>query len=446
MKILLRFLFIGLSCLSSLIVHAQNIRLDTLLQQASLHDCVQYALKHQPLINESQVNEDITETTVKSKLSEWYPQINLAYNLQHYLQLPTSFFPDANGNKKATRIGVQNTSSIQLTGTQSIFNSDLLLASRTAADVRTQARQTTIGDKIDVVVEVSKAYYDLLFSEQQVKVLDENIIRLERSYRDAFNQYQGGIVDKTDYKRAQIALNNTRADRKRAQEDIDTKYATLKQLMGYPVQNTLSVIYDSLQMEREIFIDTLQLVQPTNRIEYQLLQTEKSLLQANVKYNKWSYLPTISAFGSYIPAFQNDKFTDLYNHVYPSSYIGLQVTLPLFLGRKRIYNTRNAELQVTRLQWSIADLNNVINQQYIQALSTYKGNLAEYNALKENLTLAKDVYNTLQLQYSAGIKTYLDVIIAETDLRSAQLNYLAALNQVLSSKLDIQKALGSIQY
>ena len=101
---------------------------------------------------------------------------------------------------------------------------------------------------------------------------------------------------------------------------------------------------------------------------------------------------------------------------------------------------------MTRLQWSIADLNNVINEEYIQALAAYKGSLAEYDALKENLALAQDVYNTLRLQYSAGIKTYLDVIIAETDLRSAQLNYLVALNQVLLSKLDMEKALGTVQY
>jgi outer membrane protein TolC len=62
------------------------------------------------------------------------------------------------------------------------------------------------------------------------------------------------------------------------------------------------------------------------------------------------------------------------------------------------------------------------------------------------LSLAEDVYTTIQLQYRAGVKTYLDVIIAESDLRSTQVNYLNALYQVLSSKLDVQKALGEISY
>lgn len=438
------FLLIILYCVSPLIINAQVKSQDTLLKQANLRECIQYALKHQPVLAQSQIDEEIAETTIKTSLSDWYPQVNAAYNVQHALQLPTSFFPDAEGNKRATRIGVKNTSNVQFTINQSIFNRDLLLAGQTAGNVRQQARQTTISNKIDVVVEVSKGYYNLLLTQQQVKVLDENIVRLERSLRDAYNQYQGGIVDKIDYKRAQIALNNTKADRKRAQDQVEANYANLKLLMGYPVQNPFSVVYDSLQMEKEVFIDTLQRVQSNNRIEYQLLKTQQSLLQANVKYYKWAYLPTVSAFGNYIPTFQNDRFADLYGHVYPSSLVGLQVAVPIFQGRKRVYNIRNANLQLLRLKWSIEDLNNQLNSEYVQALAAYKGNLAEYNSLKENLALAADVYNTLRLQYTAGIKTYLDVIIAETDLRSAQLNYLTALNQVLSTKLDMQKALGTV--
>lgn len=445
MKPQLRLLFIAY-CILPVFIQAQISTQDTLLNQANLKECIQYALKHQPVLHQSQIDEEITETSIKTSLADWLPQVNATYNLQHALQLPTSFFPDANGNKRATRIGVKNTSNIQLTVNQSIFNRDLLLASQTAGNVRKQARQTTTSNTIDVVVEVSKAYYNLLLTQQQVKVLDENIVRLKRSLQDAYNQYQGGLVDKIDYKRAQVALNNTVADRKRALEQVDANYATLKQLMGYPLQNSFSIIYDSLQMEREVFIDTLQQVQINNRIEYQLLKTQQSLLQANVKYNKWAYLPTISAFGNYIPTFQNDRFINLYNNVYPSSLIGLQVAIPIFQGRKREYNIRSANLQLLRLQWSIEDLNNQLNAEYMQALTTYKGNLAEYNALKENLALAEDVYNTLRLQYTAGIKTYLDVIIAETDLRSTQLNYLTALNQVLISKLDMQKAMGTVQY
>ena len=79
-------------------------------------------------------------------------------------------------------------------------------------------------------------------------------------------------------------------------------------------------------------------------------------------------------------------------------------------------------------------------------LANYKSDLASFYAQKENLKLARDVYSTIQLQYKSGVKTYLDVITSETDLRTTQVNYINALYQVLNSKLDVQKALGTIQY
>jgi outer membrane protein len=421
-------------------------RTDSLSGNASLDHCIYFALEHRPVLQQSLIDEQITENAIKNRLADWYPQIGTGLSVQHYFQLPTVFTIDNNGAKKAVTSGVSNSSLVQVTATQNIFNRDLLLARKTAGEVREQTREQTTYNKIDVAVQVSKAYYDLLLTQKQVAVFDENIVRLKRSLQDAYNQYQGGIVDKIDYKRAQIALNNSRADRKRAAELVDAKLVLLKQLMGFPQDRPLSIVYDSLQMERDVNLDTLQQVSYADRIEYKQLQTMQSLLQANLKYYRTSYLPTVSAFGSYNPNFYNDRFSGLYGQVFPNSYIGLQLSLPIFQGGKRQYNIRTAELQIKRVQWGVNDLVSQINTQYAQALSNYKGNLAEWKALRDNMELAADVYNTLQLQYNAGIKTYLDVIIAETDLHAAQINYLNALYNVLSSKLDLQRALGSINY
>ena len=64
---------------------------------------------------------------------------------------------------------------------------------------------------------------------------------------------------------------------------------------------------------------------------------------------------------------------------------------------------------------------------------------------KNNIALAKDIFNTVKLQYDKGIKAYLEVIVSETDLRTAELNYLNILFQVLTSKMDLEKAFGEIK-
>jgi outer membrane protein TolC len=107
---------------------------------------------------------------------------------------------------------------------------------------------------------------------------------------------RAGVTDKTDYKRATIALNNAKAQKRSGEQSLKAKYAYLKELMGYPVGQNFELQYDTAQLKTEIYIDTLQVVSYNNRIEFQLLQTQKNLLQYNLSYARWSFLPDLSLF------------------------------------------------------------------------------------------------------------------------------------------------------
>lgn len=410
-----------------------------ILNQATLENVVQYALKNYPLIQQSQLDEEATGFAIKSKLADWYPQVTFVYNYQRNVQLQT--LVTGLGTFKS---GTNNASSPQIYATQNIFNRDVLLAAKTASDVRVNSKQTTTSRKIDLTVSVTKAFYDVLATLQQIKVGQGDVTRLKLSLKTAYDQYQGGIVDKIDYKRATITLSNTQATLKSNQELLKYKLEYLKMLMSYPTSGELQIVYDTLQMENEILIDTAQQVDFTNRIEYKLYQTQHTLQEANVKYNQWSYLPTVSAFGYYINYYYNNNLSDLYKQMYPNSYFGASLTLPIFQGGKRSANIKQQKWALKRLDLDIVNLKNTMSSQYTQSLAAYKANLITYQALKQNVELAKEVYEVIQLQYKSGVKNYLEVITAETDLRNARINYFNSLYSVLASKIDLQKALGQI--
>ena len=420
---------------------AQPPKVVDTLANATLQACVQYALKHYPLVQQALLDEQITDRQIKGKLADWYPQIGVVGSYQNDFQLPQIAFAG-----QAVSSGTYNNSAVAATLNQTLFNRDVLLASRTKKDVMTNIKQTTVSDKIDVTVNVSKAWYDVLLTEKEIEVLDDDVVRLERNLKDTYNQYQGGLVDKTDYKRAMISLNNSKAERKADQESLKAKFATLKQLMGYTTPDSLHLVYDSAEMESEVYMDTLATIDYSKRIEFQQLTTQKRLQEADVKYERWAYIPTVTAGAGYSLSYFNTRFSNLYNNNYPQSYAGLNVSIPIFQGTKRVQNIRIAELQLTRLDWDMINLQTTISTQYAQALANYKAYLNNYYVERDNLGLARDVFNTIELQYRSGIKAYLDLITSETDLRTAQVNYSNALYQVLSSKLDVEKALGTIQY
>ncbi|MDB5154017.1 MAG: oprM 3, partial [Mucilaginibacter sp.] len=126
--------------------------------------------------------------------------------------------------------------------------------------------------------------------------------------------------------------------------------------------------------------------------------------------------------------------------------IGLSVSIPIFTGFARLHNVHKARLQEQLINWSEVDLKSQIYKEYTTALANYKSNYYNLQLLQKNVNLAKRVYFVVTLQYRQGIVPYLNVITAEANLISSEISYLNALFQVLSNKIDLQKAMGNISY
>ncbi len=443
--LLFSFIFLLLPCLAYSQDQGKNI--DTIAGIFTLDQCIQYAANHQPAIKQSQLDEKIARANNMIGLSGWLPQAGFSGTLQHYYDLPTAFFANQsnpNGPKQATHTGLYNTFNPQLNVTQNIFNSDVLYAANAAHLYTEQAQENSSATKIALVSNVSKAFYDVLLTQQQLYVLQEDTARLIKNKEFTYNEYVSGIVDKVDYKQATIALNNTLAQLKTTQESLNPKYAVLKQLMGFPQEKYIQVNFDTTQMLQEITFDTTEILNYSKRIEYQQLETSQRLQAKLTNYYRYGFIPSVGAFYNYTWQYQNDQYTDLYSQPYPYSYIGLNFTFPLFQGFKRLENVHKAKLLERRQDWDMINLKLQINTEYKQALANYKSNMYNLYTMEENKQLAREVYDIVQLQYKEGIKNYLNVITAETDLRTSEINYLNALFQLLLSKIDLQKAMGDI--
>src|ERR1700689_1247008 len=93
-------------------------------ENLTLPQCIDYALKHQPLLQQSLINIDITRSTNKISLAGWLPQAYLSGNFTHYIELPSAISDSTGG--KVVKTGVTNTFVPALTVTQAIFSPTLL--------------------------------------------------------------------------------------------------------------------------------------------------------------------------------------------------------------------------------------------------------------------------------------------------------------------------------
>jgi len=426
---------------ASVFAQADSTGLD--LTNANLSQVINYALKNKPGVKQALIDQEIGERDIKSALSGWLPQINADANFNHNLKQQVNALT-TNGETSYITFGTKNTSALILQADQQFLNAGLIQASKSAKYYRQQYSQTAENVKINTIVEVSKAFYDILTSQEQFKIIAENIARLEKQFRDAKAQYEVGLVDKTDYQRAQISLSNSKADQKRTQELLKYKYAYLKSLIGYQPEKDLSLAFNNEVMEQNVLVDTAQVLNHQNRIEYRLLQTQRELQHISTSYNKLAYMPKLSGFVNYSWNYMANDFSKLYDQSFPGAIVGLKLNIPIFQGGKRTQEIRKSQLLEKRIDLDLENSKNQINSQYEQAMATYKASLNDWRTAHGNVDISKQVYGTIKLQYDEGIKTYLDLMTAESDLRTAQINYLNALYTLLSAKLDVQQALGTI--
>ena len=423
-------------------------------QFLTLQQCIDYAMQHQPALNKALINVSVAKATNAINLAGWLPQASASGDLIHYIQTSNSSAAVTTGGTTTPGGTSTGTSRGQYTNTfipgisvsQALFNPSLLYAAKSAPVFLKQAQLVTDSTKIFLVSTVSKSFYNVLLTLEQINVLKEDTTRLGKNLRDAYHQYKGGIVDETDYEQAAITLNNSRAQLRQANENVVPQYAALKQLMGFSPEKEFNVSFDTVQMIKGIYIDTTQQLQYEKRIEFQQIKTNKDLQGQLVNYYRTSFLPTVSAFYNYNLAYENNRFSNLLSNSYPSSLIGLSFNIPIFTGFSRLHNLQKAKLQQQLIGWDEADLKLQINKEYTTALASYKGNFYNLQLLQKNVAMARRVYFVVTLQYKQGIVPYLNVITAESNLITSEISYLNALFQVLSSKVDLQKAMGSISY
>jgi len=89
---------------------------DTSLEKGTLENCVRYALFHNPRLQQSLLDEEIADQGIKTKLADWFPQLNFNFNLIHNYNLPVSI-----SGGYAILAGTINSSSGQFSATQTIF-------------------------------------------------------------------------------------------------------------------------------------------------------------------------------------------------------------------------------------------------------------------------------------------------------------------------------------
>jgi outer membrane protein TolC len=181
------------------------------------------------------------------------------------------------------------------------------------------------------------------------------------------------------------------------------------------------------------------------RKDFQYLGTVRKLNEFNIKRYQLSNLPTVSMSGSYSKNAQRSKF-DFFQggNWFTTSLISLNISLPLFNGFATDARIKRTKLELKQTENQIESLKNNIDNEINQSKLNYMSSVATVQFQKKNMELAEKVYLQTKKKYEAGTGSNTEISAAQTDLVSAQNNFMNALYAALIAKVDLLKSTGKL--
>ncbi|MEP7237036.1 MAG: TolC family protein [Ferruginibacter sp.] len=394
------------------------------------------------ILIQKQTNRDITSIAL--------PQINGTGSVTDYLQIPTTLLPgeiagQPAGTYKAVKFGTKWTAGAGVSLSQLVFDGQVFIALKArngTIELQTTVEQIT---EENIKANIHKIYYQLVLSKTQIELLDANIDRLKKLNHDVTVMYDNGFTERVDIDKLTVQIANLQTEKLKAQNMIQNGYHGLKLLMGMPMKDSL-VLTDTLTDDqiKESALETTQ-YSYKDRKDYQAMVITNRLNGLNVRRYKLSQIPTFALVGSYNVQAQRNEFDffgkgDWYN----TSYVGLQMKVPIFNGFALKSRIQKAKLELKKTENQTEALEISIDKDVEDAKNNFATAIASMDFQKKNMALAEKVYGQTKKKYEIGTGSSTEINTAQLDLKTAQTNFINAMYDAIIAKVDFLKATGKL--
>ncbi|MBK7971671.1 MAG: TolC family protein [Bacteroidetes bacterium] len=419
----------------------------------TVQQAIEYALKNETNVKNAQIETQIAQAKINELIGVGLPQVKGSADINKFIEIPTSFVPGEffggePGTYAPVQFGQNYSASAGLSASQLLFDGSYLVglqASRTYADLSRKGLQQS---KIDVAVNVSKAYYFVLVAEERFKQLESDIQRIAKLKSDTKALFDNGFVEKIDYDRVELNYNLLESARNQTKRVVDNSYLLLKFQMGMDLKTPITLTEKIDDVMPDIAVINTDSVQVSSRIEYSILETQHRLTELDVKKNQFSRLPSLVLFGNVSANASRNEF-NIFNtdyKWYPTAIIGASLSVPIFGGFTKYAQTKQARLAQLKVENAFYALEQGIKLEFNNAVTGLKNNIDNLETQKKNRELAREIARVSKIKYDQGVGSNLEVVDAETSLREAEANYYTALLETIISKIELDKASGTIKY
>ncbi len=410
---------------------------DTL--RISLKEAIQIALSENPTIKVADQEIQLKKEANREVIWGLLPEVSLVGSFNHTIEKQSFAIMG-----QVMRVGTMNNASGGVTASLPVFAPALYQSMKlTKADVQL-AMEKARSSRLDMVNQVTKAFYQLLLAQDSYEVLQKSYKQSEDNFNVVNAKFQQGSVSEYDKISADVQMRSLKPSVVSAGNGVNLAMLQLKVLLG--MESNIPVIVDGNLKDYEMAMFTRQAQpQPADIVggntTLRQLDMNYDMLQRNLKLKYTNFMPNLALSFQFMYTSMSENWK-VFDYTWtPYSTVGLSLSIPLFKGGN-FSQVKQAKLQLKQLDMTRINTERQLKMQAQSYLDNMAASTEQVVSNKEAVLQAEKGRTIAEKRYEVGRGTILELNSSEVALTQAQLTYNQSIYDYLVAKADLDLVMG----
>jgi outer membrane protein len=397
----------------------------------TLADAIALAYQTNPTLQGQRATQRVLDESVVQARSGFRPQVGLS---------ASATATDNEGDQSDRKA-----SSATLSASQPLFTGGRVSAQvdAAAADVES-GRESLRRVESSVLLSVIQAYVDVRRGEEALRISQENVTVLSRQREESQARFEVGEITRTNVAQAEARLAAAQASLASARSTLGIARAAYAAVVG---QNPTNLAPEpSLATLLPATVDEAFAAAEANNAQVRAAMRAEEASRARVTAARAARRPTVSATASIglsglEVAGVGSQFADYAQAI----NTGVTASMPLFSGGLTSSQIRAAIERNNADRIAVETARRAVLQSVSQAWNQVLGARANLVANQEQVRAAAVASEGVRAENQVGLRTTLDVLNAEQELRSAQLALVTARRDEYVASANLLLAVGRLE-
>ena len=404
----------------------------------TLEQALQIALSENPTVKIADQTIEAKKYAKKGTYSALWPDISASGSYQYTLKKQV-FAMDTMTMKVGRAVNVSG----GVNATMPLVNAQLWKSLKLSAmDVELAVEQAR-SSRVDMVEQVSKAFYQVLLAKDSYNVYKRVYDNAVENHKIVEKRYEVGQVSEYDFIRSKVTISNAEPNVFNAENSIVLALWQLKALLGLDLNKDVDCAGSLADFEVVMTSHIAMEADLSNNSSMRQLDIQERMLEKSIELKRAANIPSLALSIGYNYVAM-DETMKLFQYKWnPYSVVAVALNIPIFSGGKRRAEVKQARIELDNLQLQRENVERQLRTAMMQYESTMLTNLKQYHASSENISQAKRGYDIAVKRYEVGGGTLVDVDNSQLAYTQAELSRSTAIYNYLVNQVSLEKIKGT---